>query len=211
MSDSPELKELREQNRLMKQQLGENAARLETLMQLIAAKSEPERLQLLEKQELAKKRNAVRDEAIKVALQALGKGAKPSQVTHVRYVTGSYYPRKGVLYPPGATLKIPVGEQPAEDWKPWRPARITKVVAIDPDAGIPYGDLRSSTSAIASIKRDEARAMADAVARGDVVITDTAPPANTVPDQGEMAEQQPAAEQGPESALTTRASDTDVG
>jgi hypothetical protein len=210
--------ELKKQNELLlrsleqeKQARGLLEAKLEVLLQQVAAKSEPERIEMLRKQAIAAAKKLVKDAALAVAEKSV-KGKE--KVTHVRYVTASYYHRKGVLYPPGTVLKIPVAEDPAEDWKPWQPPRISRSSAVDPDASVPFGDLRSSSSAIAAVKRDEARAMAEAQARGDIIISG-AP--DNVPDQGEARapiEQQPqtpAPEQGPESALTTRASDTDVG
>lgn len=217
MAETPESRELKEQNRLLKQQLGEQAARLEMLLQLVAAKSEPERIQMLEKQALKAKRDTVRKEAIAVAMLQLGKGAKKEQVTHVRYVTGGWYQRKGVNYKPGSVLKIPVTEEPAQDWRPWKPPRISQPVAIDPDAaGTPYGEVRQNTSMMQTLKRDEASAMKAAVDAGDVVISTTTPdqgeqPPPTTVEELQQLEQQPATEPGPESALTPRASDTNVG
>jgi hypothetical protein len=202
-------KELREQNRLLRQQLSLQDAKLEVLLQQVSAKSEPERLQLLEKQAILAKKQAVREEALSVA-KSLAKGKE--KITHVRYVTGSFYHRKGVLYPAGTVLKIPVTELPARDWKPWAPARITRPTAVDPDAAIPFGDLRASTSAISAVKRDEVSQLAAAAARGDAIISTGLP--DTTPDQGEVQpEQAPPTEPGPEAGAlsNTRASDTDVG
>lgn len=210
------LEELKKQNALLAKTLQEEKAargtleaKLEVLLQQVSAKSEPERIQMLEKQELAKRRKAVRDEAIAIAQKSMKKGERP---THVRYVTGSYYQRKGVLYAPGTTLKIPVSEEPAQDWRAWKPAHITRPVAIDPDArGTPFGELNHSSSAIAAVKRDEMKA---AIERGDVIISSTTPDQGEVqpPTPGEQLQQAPATEQGPESALSSpRASDTDVG
>lgn len=209
-----ELKELREQNKLLAKTLAEEKAsrgsleaKLEVLLQQVSAKSEPERLQMLEKQELVKRRTAVKNEALAVA-KAMAKG-KNEKITHLRYVTGSYYQRRGVNYPPGSTLKIPIAEEPAVDWKAWKPPRITRPVAIDPDAGgVPFGEVQASSSAIAMLRRDESNAMKAAIDRGDVVVSDT------TPDQGEekpTEELAPPQEQGPEAGANPRASDTEVG
>lgn len=194
-------------------------AKLEVLLQQVSTKSEPERIALAEKQALAAKRKEVKDAAIAVA-KAQGKG-KSEKVTHVRYVTNAWYHRKGTNYPPRTVLKIPVTEEPAIDWEPWQPPRITRPTAIDPDAqGTPYGEPKSAHSAIAALRKEEAQRAA--VAAGDVVVSRTAGSPETTPDQGE--EQPPASveeheqrqaaasEQGPEAgSALTRASDTDVG
>jgi hypothetical protein len=190
-------------------------AKLELLLQQVSMKSEPERVAMLEKQQLAAKRKVVKDEALKVA-RAMVKGKE--QVTHLRYVTGSYYHRKGTLYPPGTVLRIPVAEEPAIDWKAWKPAAISRSgPGIDPDmVGTPIGDVRNVHTAMASLRREEQKVAATqaAVEAGDTIIS------QVTSDQGEhqpaataeeLQQQAPPQEQGPGAGASTRASDTDVG
>jgi hypothetical protein len=174
-------------------------ARMDTLMQLASAKSEPERVAAIEKAALAAHRKEVKDEALAVA-KALSKGKE--KITHLRYVTGSWYQRKGVNYPPGTVLKIPITEEPANDWKAWKRPLITRPTAVDPDAeGTPMSEVRSSTSAIADLRRSEAA--------GDTIVASRGAPAPNVED---ISEQPSAEEQATEPASTEpRASDTDVG
>jgi hypothetical protein len=217
-----EMEQVRRQNEQLMQSLrdekaarGALEAKLELLLQQVSMKSEPERVQMLEKQQLAAKRKVIKDEALRVA-NAMAKGKE--KVTHLRYITGSYYHRKGTLYPPGTVLRIPVAEDPAIDWKPWKPAVVSRHgPGVDPDAiGTPISEVRSVNSAIARLRQDERQLAAQqrALEAGDTIIS------QVTPDQGESApaqtaeellQQAPPQEQGPEAGAPTRASDTDVG